>query len=227
MGGHSQPRPRSADRHRRSAGRGPTANAPATCMTEAVSGRAAISCPATPKVNRTRRTCHQHPLPRGSDAVGRPASYHGEAAGLGQTSRAEKRMTKADLVEKVADVIGPRVTKRECGLMVEAFLDAVKDALAQGDRIELRGFGVFKVRHRKAQGPDGPQSQDRRAGRGAVPRCAGLRAFEAPPQPGGPRLGGSSEGSALGGHPRAISLAVDATMRPGGRSAVETAFPLA
>ncbi len=69
MGGRSQPRPRSADRHRRSAGRGPTANAPATCMTEAVFGRAAISCPATPKVNRTRRTCHQHPLRRGSDAV--------------------------------------------------------------------------------------------------------------------------------------------------------------
>ena len=60
-------------------------------------------------------------------------------------------MTKADLVEKVAEAVGPRVTKRECGLMVEAFLDAVRDALAQGDRIELRGFGVFRVRHRKAR----------------------------------------------------------------------------
>ncbi len=63
MGGRSQPRPRSADRHRRPADRNLTAYASATCMTEAVSGRTAISCPATSKVNRTRRTCHQHPRP--------------------------------------------------------------------------------------------------------------------------------------------------------------------
>ncbi len=67
-------------------------------------------------------------------------------------------MTKADLVEKVADVVGPGVTKRECGRLVEAFLDAVKDALARGDRIELRGFGVFKVRHRKARTGRNPKT---------------------------------------------------------------------
>ena len=67
-------------------------------------------------------------------------------------------MTKADLVEQVADVIGPRVTKRECGLVVDAFLDAVKDALARGDRIELRGFGTFKVRHRKARTGRNPRT---------------------------------------------------------------------
>ncbi len=67
-------------------------------------------------------------------------------------------MTKADLVEKVAEVVGPRVTKRECGRMVDAFLEAVKDALAQGDRIELRGFGVFRVRHRKARTARNPRT---------------------------------------------------------------------
>ena len=82
---------------------------------------------------------------------------HG-AAGLGHTSGEEKRMTKADLVEKVADVVGPRVTKRKCRLMVKAFLEAVKDALARGDRIELRGFGVFKVRHRKARTGRNPRT---------------------------------------------------------------------
>ena len=35
--------------------------------------------------------------------------------------------------------------------MVDAFLDAVKEALTRGDGIELRGFGTFKVRHRKAR----------------------------------------------------------------------------
>ena len=60
MGGHSQPRPRSADRHPRSAGRGATASAPASWTAGALSGRTAISCPAIPKVNRTRRNRHHH-----------------------------------------------------------------------------------------------------------------------------------------------------------------------
>lgn len=60
-------------------------------------------------------------------------------------------MTKADLVEQVADAIGPGVTKRDCALVVDGFLNAVKQALANGQNIEIRGFGTFKVRHRKAR----------------------------------------------------------------------------
>ena len=67
-------------------------------------------------------------------------------------------MTKADLVELVADAIGPGVTKRDCGLVVDAFLDAVKAALARGDHIEMRGFGTFKVRHRKARTARNPRT---------------------------------------------------------------------
>ena len=77
-------------------------------------------------------------------------------------------MAKADVVEQVADVIGPRVAKKECGLMVDAFLDALTDALARGDRIELRGFGTFKVRHRKARTGRNPKAED--AARAAI--CA-------------------------------------------------------
>ncbi len=60
-------------------------------------------------------------------------------------------MTKADLVEQVAEAIGPGLTKKECALVVDGFLNAVKQALARGDGIEIRGFGTFKVRHRKAR----------------------------------------------------------------------------
>ena len=67
-------------------------------------------------------------------------------------------MTKADLVEQVADAVGPSVTKRECGLMVDAFLSALTEALARGDGIELRGFGTFKVRHRKARTGRNPRT---------------------------------------------------------------------
>ena len=76
------------------------------------------------------------------------ATLHGE----------DKRMTKADLVEQAADMIGSGVTKRDCGLVVDAFLDAVKDTLARGDNIEIRGFGTFKVRHRKPRAARNPKT---------------------------------------------------------------------
>ena len=58
-------------------------------------------------------------------------------------------MTKADLVEQVYEAIGPGVTKKDCGAVVDAFLNAVKLALANGEHIEIRGFGTFKVRQRR------------------------------------------------------------------------------
>ncbi len=58
-------------------------------------------------------------------------------------------MTKADLVEQVYEAIGPGVTKKDCGAVVDGFLNAVKQALANGEHIEIRGFGTFKVRQRR------------------------------------------------------------------------------
>ena len=55
---------------------------------------------------------------------------------------------------------GRGVTKGDCGLVVDAFLDAVKDALARGDHIELRGFDTFKIRHRKARTGRNPRTGD-------------------------------------------------------------------
>ena len=67
-------------------------------------------------------------------------------------------MTKADLVEQVAEVIGPPVTKKECKQVIEAFLASVQDTLVRGDGIELRGFGTFKVRHRMARTARNPRT---------------------------------------------------------------------
>ena len=67
-------------------------------------------------------------------------------------------MTKADLVEQVAEAIGPGLTKKECALVVDGFLNAVKQALAQGNGIEIRGFGTFKVRHLKARVARNPRT---------------------------------------------------------------------
>ncbi len=93
-------------------------------------------------------------------------SYCHARTRIGHASDEGEGMTKADLVERVAEV-GPRLTKKDCGLVVEAFLASVQDALARGEGIEIRGFGTFKVRHRK--GPHGPQPPNRGAGRGSTP----------------------------------------------------------
>jgi len=67
-------------------------------------------------------------------------------------------MTKADLVEQVAEAIGPGVTKKDCAMVVDAFLNAVKHALARGENIEIRGFGTFKVRRRKTRMARNPRT---------------------------------------------------------------------
>jgi len=67
-------------------------------------------------------------------------------------------MTKADLVEQVADAIGPGITKKDCALVVDGFLNAVKAALAEGENIEIRGFGTFKVRKRRTRTARNPRT---------------------------------------------------------------------
>lgn len=56
-------------------------------------------------------------------------------------------MIKADLVNRVAEASDvPRVKAAQA---VDTVIAAMKQALADGKRIELRGFGVFQVRDRK------------------------------------------------------------------------------
>lgn len=69
-------------------------------------------------------------------------------------------MTKADLVEQVAEAIGPGITKKDCALVVDGFLSAVKQALAQRQNIEIRGFGTFKIRRRKTRMARNPRTGD-------------------------------------------------------------------
>jgi len=56
-------------------------------------------------------------------------------------------MIKLDIVNLVADRTG--VAKQKAEQVVDSLFDAMKEALAQGKRIELRGFGVFVVKARK------------------------------------------------------------------------------
>lgn len=71
-------------------------------------------------------------------------------------------MTKADLVEhvtaQIAQTAGPMISKKDCARVVDAFLDAIKEALQQQRNIEVRGFGTFKIRHRKTRMARNPRT---------------------------------------------------------------------
>jgi DNA-binding protein HU-beta len=56
-------------------------------------------------------------------------------------------MIKLDIVNQVADKTG--VPKQKAEQVVDSLFNAMKEALAKGKRIELRGFGVFVVKPRK------------------------------------------------------------------------------
>ena len=58
-----------------------------------------------------------------------------------------RRVIKLDIINEVVNRTG--ITKTKAELAVETVFESMKKALATGDRIELRGFGVFNVRPRK------------------------------------------------------------------------------
>ncbi len=56
-------------------------------------------------------------------------------------------MTKKDIVLRIADETG--LKQADVRLVVQKTFDIITEALAMGDKIELRNFGVFKVKERK------------------------------------------------------------------------------
>src|SRR5437762_14371371 len=65
-------------------------------------------------------------------------------------------MTKSELVEEVATETG--VSKNHTALIVDGMLDALCRALSDGKHLEIRGFGTFKVRERRARRARNPRS---------------------------------------------------------------------
>ena len=59
-------------------------------------------------------------------------------------------MIKSELVQKIADS-NPHLYQRDVEMIVNAIFDEISDALADGDRVELRGFGAFSVKNRPAR----------------------------------------------------------------------------
>jgi integration host factor subunit beta len=66
-------------------------------------------------------------------------------------------MTRSDLVEELAARFA-QLTQRDAEHAVKTIQDAVSDALVQGQRIEIRGFGSFSVSRRPARIGRNPRS---------------------------------------------------------------------
>ena len=65
-------------------------------------------------------------------------------------------MTKADIVDTIATATG--LTKVETEAVVDGFISTVINAMKEGNNIEIRGFGSFKVKERKGRMARNPRT---------------------------------------------------------------------
>jgi integration host factor subunit beta len=68
-------------------------------------------------------------------------------------------MTKADLVEEVAKVT--ELTRKDSEVIVDTMFESVIKALKTGDKLEVRGFGSFRVRQRNARVGRNPKTGEK------------------------------------------------------------------
>ena len=68
----------------------------------------------------------------------------------------ELKMTKAELVEKVSGRIN--LTKKQTEVVVNTVFQSITDSLSEGKKVELRGFGSFRIRERNARIGRNPKS---------------------------------------------------------------------
>jgi len=67
-------------------------------------------------------------------------------------------MTKAELAGRVADKI--HLTKKQTEGIVNILFSCITEALKEGDKVELRGFGSFRTRSRNAREGRNPKTGD-------------------------------------------------------------------
>jgi len=67
-------------------------------------------------------------------------------------------MNKTELIAAVAEKAG--LSKKDTEKVVNATFDAITEALAQGDKVQLVGFGAFEVKERGARIGRNPQTKE-------------------------------------------------------------------
>lgn len=68
-------------------------------------------------------------------------------------------MNKTELIEKIA--VGAELSKTDAKKALEATIEAIKNALVEGDKIQLIGFGTFSVSERPAREGINPATKEK------------------------------------------------------------------
>jgi integration host factor subunit beta len=66
-------------------------------------------------------------------------------------------MTKLELVQRVAE-LSPDLRHSDVERVVETIFTSIRTALTRGDHVEIRGFGTFSLKHRKARTGRNPRT---------------------------------------------------------------------
>lgn len=75
-------------------------------------------------------------------------------------------MTKTDLVQAVVESAG--LQKKQAQVAVDAILGAIEEALTEGDKVQIPGFGTFEVRERSARTGVNPKNPSEKI---QIPAC--------------------------------------------------------
>ena len=67
-------------------------------------------------------------------------------------------MTKSDIIKEVAE--GTGLTKVEIEAVLEGVILSISDSLKRGERVDIRGFGSFIVKHRAARNARNPATRE-------------------------------------------------------------------
>lgn len=68
-------------------------------------------------------------------------------------------MNKTELIEKIA--VGAEIKKEDAKKALEATIEAIKNALIEGDKVQLIGFGTFSVNERTAREGINPATKEK------------------------------------------------------------------
>ncbi|MGD0883333.1 MAG: integration host factor subunit beta [Thermodesulfovibrionales bacterium] len=69
-------------------------------------------------------------------------------------------MTKSVLIEKVSERVDG-LTRKQTEIIVDTVFDSIKDALSKGEKIEIRGFGNFRLKQRKPRIARNPKTGEK------------------------------------------------------------------
>ena len=69
-------------------------------------------------------------------------------------------MTKSALIEKVSEKVGS-LTRKQTEIVVETVFKSIKESLIKGEKIEIRGFGNFKLKNRRPRKARNPKTGEK------------------------------------------------------------------